>query len=328
MSDLGLNKYMAAAFSTGLLILGVNEASHAFFKHDKPEKPGYLVEVASADAGQGDDKPVWIPPTDYGVLLAEADIAKGEKKTAACVSCHKFEQGGANGTGPALYNIVMANKASVAGFSYSSALTDLGGQWDYEALDGFLKNPKKYASGTAMNYAGLSKEKDRMNVIAYLRTLSASPAALPAPLPPEAFIEPTDETATVVEEAAADAAQAVTEVATEATETVEEATNAVTEAVETVTAEVEVNDAAETVEAAEEAVAEISEEAANVVEDTVEDVTTEATDTVETAIGDITEEAAPAFSEGVSTDALEEAVTDAVEDVTEAAEEVVEDAQQ
>ncbi len=318
MSDLGLNKYMAAAFSTGLVILGVNEASNAFFKHEKPEQPGYLVEVASADAGHGDDKPAWIPPTDYGVLLAEADIAKGEKKTAACISCHKFEQGGANGTGPALYNIVMANKASVAGFSYSSALTDLGGQWDYEALDGFLKNPKKYASGTAMNYAGLSKEKDRMNVIAYLRTLSASPAALPAPLPAEAFIEPTEDAEHSAEEHAADAAHAVTEVAAEATE-----------AVESVAAEIETNDVVETVEAAaEEVVSEVSEDAASIVEDAVEDVTTEATDAVEAAVGDITEEAAPAFSEGVSTDALEEAVSDAVEDVTNAAEEVVEDAQQ
>ncbi len=214
MSDLGLNKIMAAAFSTGLAILGLNAASDAFFEHGELEQPGYLVEVAEIDSGHGDDTPKWVPPTDYGVLLAEADIAKGQKKIAACVSCHSFEPNGPNGTGPGLYNVVMRDKATHGGFGYSDALVSLGGQWDYASLDGFLKNPKKYASGTAMNYAGLSKETDRMNVIAYLRSLSASPAPLPAPLPPEALIEPTsgDEHAT---EEAHDVVEAAHDVATD-----------------------------------------------------------------------------------------------------------------
>ncbi len=240
MSDLGLNKIMAAAFSTGLAILGLNAASDAFFSHEKPGEPGYLVEVASADSGHGDDTPKWVPPTDYGVLLAEADIAKGEKKSAACISCHKFEQGGGNGTGPELYNIVMRDTAGVAGFGYSAVLTAMGGQWDYAALDGFLKNPKKYAPGTAMNYAGLSKEKDRMNMIAYLRTLSPSPAALPAPLPAEAFIEPS------ADDAHAEAHAAVEVHAEEHVETVElaveDASLAMDEAVDAANAAVEALD--------------------------------------------------------------------------------------
>jgi cytochrome c len=47
----------------------------------------------------------------------------------------------------------------------------MDGAWDYEALNGFLENPKKYAAGTAMAFAGLRKAKDRANIIAYLDSL-------------------------------------------------------------------------------------------------------------------------------------------------------------
>lgn len=249
MSDLGFNKIMAAALSTGLAILGLNAASDAFFSNEAPEEPGYLVEVAAISSDGHGGEPAWVPPTDYGVLLAEADVAKGEKKVAACVSCHKFEAGGANGTGPGLYDVVMRPKATHGGFNYSSGLTDLGGNWDYAALDGFLNNPKKYASGTAMNFAGLNKEADRMNVIAYLRTLSASPAPLPAPLPPEALVEPTGD----AEHAEAhDVADDAHEVAVDAEHTVDGA----------------VDDAAHATEGATEQAVETAEEAtASVVDD-------------------------------------------------------------
>ncbi|MFC7291246.1 OmpA family protein [Hirschia litorea] len=249
MSDLGFNKIMAAALSTGLAILGLNAASDAFFSKEAPEEPGYLVEVAEVSSGGHGDEPAWVPPTDYGVLLAEADVAKGEKKIAACVSCHKFEAGGANGTGPGLYDVVMRPKATHGGFAYSSALTDMGGVWDYEALDGFLKNPKKYASGTAMNFAGLNKEADRMNVIAYLRTLSASPAPLPAPLPPEALIEPTGDAEH------ADDAHAETDAAAHDVAAPEEAGHAVEEAAEDAHNAVDgvMEDAGQAVEAVQEA---------------------------------------------------------------------------
>ena len=204
MSDLFVNKIFAAGLTTGLALLGLNAAGDTFFSTKKADQPGYFVEVASSDDG-GSDEPAWIPPTDYGVLLAAADVAKGERKAAACIACHTFDDGGGIKQGPNLYDIVMSGKASSSAFSYSEVLTTMGaegGKWDYAALDGFLKDPKGYAKGTAMNYPGLGKEADRMNVIAYLRTLSASPAPLPEPLPPEALLPPaTDE---AVEEAAID----------------------------------------------------------------------------------------------------------------------------
>ena len=282
MSDLGLNKIMAAALTTGLAILGLNAASDAFFEHEAPEEPGYFVEVAETGGGQGNDAPEWVPPTDYGVLLAEADAAAGEKKTAACVSCHTFEQGGANGTGPNLYDVVMRDIGATGGFAYSATLTEMEGSWDYAALDGFLNSPKKYAPGTAMNFAGLSKEKDRMNMIAYLRTLSASPADLPAPLPPEAFIEPTADDAEAEAEAEADAANGevttpdVVEAAVEEAEVTTDAVNAdVVEAAEGVVedaSDAADEAAAEAIDAAETASDE-AEAAVETVEEEVENAT-------------------------------------------------------
>lgn len=103
-------------------------------------------------------------------LLASADVAKGAKVFSKCKACHKLEDG-ANGTGPHLFNSVGRTIAAVDGFSYSGALTGLGGNWTPEALDGFLASPKKYAPGTKMGFAGLKKAKDRANLIAYLQTV-------------------------------------------------------------------------------------------------------------------------------------------------------------
>ena len=194
MSDLFGNKIAGTVLATGLVLLGLNTVGGALFKTEKPEKPGYFVEVTS-HSSDVDTGPVWEPPTDYGVLLANADVAKGEKKVGACTSCHTFEQGGATKQGPNLYDVVMRDKGGVSGFSYSEAMASAGGKWNYADLDTYLADPKAFIPGNAMNYAGLRKEDDRMNVIAYLHTLSANPAPLPEPLPAEAFIPPADEAA-------------------------------------------------------------------------------------------------------------------------------------
>ena len=67
--------------------------------------------------------------------------------------------------------------------------------WTYAHLNGFLAAPKKFVKGTAMGFAGLKKTQDRADIIAYLRTLSASPAPLPADEAPEAAAV-TDTTST------------------------------------------------------------------------------------------------------------------------------------
>ena len=193
MSDLGFNKIAFCVLGTGLALIGLNEASHAMFHHSEHEFPGYYVEVEEAGAA---GPAVVEGPRDYGTLLAAADIVKGEEQHKKCVQCHNFDQGGANLQGPNLYGLVGRKIASHEGFKYSTgagSLTEKGADgsvWDYEHLDRFIERPKGYASATAMNFAGINSRitglQDRMNLIAYLRTLGSSSFPLPAPLPPAA----------------------------------------------------------------------------------------------------------------------------------------------
>lgn len=112
-------------------------------------------------------------------LLASADPAAGEKLSKRCTACHSFDKGGANKVGPALYGVVGADIGAHDGFSYSSAMAEKEGNWDYAALNEFLANPKGYIPGTKMNFPGFKKVEDRAAIIAYLRAQSDNPAPLP-----------------------------------------------------------------------------------------------------------------------------------------------------
>tara|TARA_B110000444_G_C18775081_1_gene564491 strand:+ start:122 stop:637 length:516 start_codon:yes stop_codon:yes gene_type:complete len=108
---------------------------------------------------------------NFEIILASANSEKGAKVFSKCKACHKIADG-ANGTGPHLYNVVGREIASIAGYGYSGTLAEMGGIWDANALNGFLENPKKYAPGTKMGFAGLKKETDRANLIAYLDSMN------------------------------------------------------------------------------------------------------------------------------------------------------------
>ena len=114
-------------------------------------------------------------------LISEKTIEQGKTLIRRCAQCHSFNEGGANKVGPALYGILGRKVASVEGFAYSSALKRYGKNkiWDYENLNGFLWNPKKYLTRTSMSFAGVPKPEDRAALIAYLRTLSNDPLPLP-----------------------------------------------------------------------------------------------------------------------------------------------------
>jgi cytochrome c len=121
------------------------------------------------------------PAAAGGVLamLASADAGAGAKTFKKCKACHTTKKGGKNKVGPNLWDIVGKAKAGAAGFKFSGALKGLGGKWTYSDLDGFLADPKGFAKGTKMGFAGLKKPKDRARVILYLRSLSDQPKPLP-----------------------------------------------------------------------------------------------------------------------------------------------------
>lgn len=185
MSDLGFNKIAFCVLGTGLALIGLNEASHAFFPHTEHAKDGYFIEVPEA-AAPGETTTVVEGPRDYFKLISAGDVEAGKQVAVKCQQCHKFEAG-AESTGPSLYAIVGRDIAAEPGFKYTTGAGSMSAQegaWTYEHLDRFLESPKKVVPGTAMNFIGLRKQQDRSNIIAYLRTLTTGePVPLPEPLP-------------------------------------------------------------------------------------------------------------------------------------------------
>ncbi len=99
------------------------------------------------------------------------DAAKGEQSAKKCAACHTFNAGGANGIGPNLAGVYGEAVASGrGGFAFSDPLKAKGGKWDDATLDAWLKNPKTFAAGTKMTFAGIADDQERANVIAYLKT--------------------------------------------------------------------------------------------------------------------------------------------------------------
>lgn len=159
----------AAALGLGLSIL-----SDKYFhgsSAERPEQLGYAIEVAE-EAGAGPAE------MSFAEALTLVSAADGEKVWAKCQSCHSINAGGANGVGPNLHAIMGANVAAKPGFAYSSALAGLGGQWDWDRMNAWLKNPRGYVDGTKMAFAGLGKIEDRAAVALYLNENGAN-IALP-----------------------------------------------------------------------------------------------------------------------------------------------------
>lgn len=105
-----------------------------------------------------------------------ADVDNGQSRFAMCKSCHVVAKGGENGVGPNLYGVFGRKAASLAGYSYSDALKGLNVTWDAASIDKWISKPSAMAPGTKMTYVGMENPKDRIDVVAYLRTISG-PAA-------------------------------------------------------------------------------------------------------------------------------------------------------
>ncbi|MXU65273.1 c-type cytochrome [Oceanomicrobium pacificus] len=109
----------------------------------------------------------------FAPAYADGDAAAGENVFKKCKACHMVGDGAKNRVGPQLNGIIDNEIASVEDFRYSKpflALKEEGFVWDVENLSTYLENPKKMIKGTKMAFAGLKKEEDRADVIAYLAT--------------------------------------------------------------------------------------------------------------------------------------------------------------
>ncbi len=193
------NKIAAAMLVALLLFFGLPQIAialrggHHGGGHEAEDAhpfPQYPIAYAS-DGAAGGEAAV---PVDFATLLAAADPKAGERRAALCKSCHTFDKGGANGTGPNLWGVVNRAVASHEGFNYSGALKAAGGAWTFDRLSAFLENSQGYIPGSAM-VQRFPKAEQRAELLVYLNTLSDSPAALPTPAAPaeETAAEPAAE---------------------------------------------------------------------------------------------------------------------------------------
>jgi len=313
--DLTFNKYAAALLATALGFMLIKEVSHLAMHVEKPETPAYALEIPDTSTKATEELDLPFPQATF---VDAMDATKGAKVFKKCTSCHNVEKGGKNGTGPNIWDIVGKASGQKAGFNgYSGELKASGITWGYEELDAFLTKPKKYLSGTKMNFVGLKKEADRAAVIEYLRVASDAPVDRPAPaaapmqetaegvVPIAGTAEEKDAGVKVVEEMVQEKApEKAADVMTEMKATVEKTAEAATEAPKAV-----VSDVVETVtDNAEQMADKATDAPAEAVAETV-------TETISENVGEVMEK--PEVStEMVDTGKMVETGTDAAGEIT------------
>jgi cytochrome c len=184
MADsLMFNKIAGAALATGLLIFGLSNAVGLIFEQAPPSKPGYAIAVQQETEGAA---PADVPP-DWGTVLPTANVAAGQAITSKCQSCHNFDPGDTPAIGPGLYGVVGRPPGTQAKYTtYDQAMQDFAKNhktWTYDELYEFLKSPGAFMPGTKMTFVGLPDSKDRINVIAYLRSNGSTSDPIPPPHP-------------------------------------------------------------------------------------------------------------------------------------------------
>ncbi|MEJ6781845.1 c-type cytochrome [Aminobacter sp. Piv2-1] len=207
MDSFEFNKVLGALLGTAFVAFSISIVSDSIFASPVPEKPGFAIEAAEeggAAEGGGAAAPAAVP---IAQLLAAANAEAGAAVFKKCAACHSIEKGGPNKVGPDLWGVVNRPIASHEGFAYSGGMKEFSQGssvvWDFEHLNNFLTSPKAYVKGTAMGFAGVKKDDERANLIAYLNSQSDSPAPLP-----EAGAAPAATPAAAPAEGAAPAAPA------------------------------------------------------------------------------------------------------------------------
>jgi cytochrome c len=177
--SLELNKAFAAVLTAGIAFMGAGLVGELVVHPKRLERSA--IQVGEPEPQQQAAAPAAPALEPIAPLLASANVDNGRQIAGRlCASCHSFNQGGNNGVGPNLYDVVGANHARVAGFNYSQANRALADKpWDYEALNAFIARPSAAMPGTRMAFAGIGNTQQRADVIAYLRSLSANPQPLP-----------------------------------------------------------------------------------------------------------------------------------------------------
>jgi cytochrome c len=162
----------------GIVLLGTSLVTRELFKAERPETMGYPIAGVVETDGEGAaaERPI-------AFYLQTADATRGQAVFARCTACHNADNGGADGLGPNLWATPGNRIAHRPAFSYSDALRNHGGNWDWESMSAWLHSPRTFAPGTKMTFAGLSDPQDRADLLLFLNQHGGT---LTIPPPPAA----------------------------------------------------------------------------------------------------------------------------------------------
>jgi cytochrome c len=174
MFGLDLKKLAGAIIAAGLAVVVIGFIGDMLVQPKKQETATMRFAAKAPAAPKQAEKAV-----PLATLLASADATAGKKVSKKCKSCHDLTARKKLGIGPPLWDVIQSGKGGNGKFKYSSAMSGMGGKWSYEDLDAFIASPKGFLKGTKMAFPGIKNAKDRANLIAFLRSLSGAPKALP-----------------------------------------------------------------------------------------------------------------------------------------------------
>ncbi len=158
----------------GIIYLATRSAHPVVESAGLPAAPAVGGEATRA-APAGNKPASAAQAQSFEMLVANASTERGAQIAKQCMVCHNLQEGQGPKVGPDLYGVVGRKVASMPNFHYSAGLKAKGGTWTFDALNKWLTNPRADVPDTAMTFAGISNEKQRADVVAYLNTLSTHP---------------------------------------------------------------------------------------------------------------------------------------------------------
>ncbi len=178
MDGFEINKIAGAVLTAMLVIASGKTVMDIAMQKHKPEKAGWALPVTEIKAKSAEPE----VPFDAKAVLAllpKASAENGRDGFKKCLACHTPDKGGRNLVGPNLWGVLGRKIAQAPGFNYSDGMKAHPGEWTWEELAKYLHSPVQAVPGNRMQFPGVKDSADLADLLAYIRTLSDTPAPLP-----------------------------------------------------------------------------------------------------------------------------------------------------